>query len=283
VSDEVDCASRTRDRSSPDLQGGSDPSRIPIKPMTSISVRPLHNSPSQIVRQIAAKTSGSPWAWMAVTCLLLGISGGIRFWREWQFRKQADASASCPFLLNDLPKRLGSWRAIEGSDAQLEPEVAEMAGSSDHIVRTYVDEKSGEHVVVLVLYGLASTVSQHTPEVCYPAAGYRLLRPDKVPDHQLSMPGSETPIRCRSLVYSKRVGGVGKYEEVYYTFLHNGQWLPDARKRRWKLFRYRPGIFKIQLQRTVSGLTDESPSQALLGELAREITSQIARASAPHG
>jgi hypothetical protein len=220
---------------------------------------------------------------MAVTCLLLGISGGIRFCRDRQFRTQAAASASCPFLLNDLPKRLGSWRAIEGLDAQLDPEVARMAGSSDHLIRTYVDEKSRERVVVLVLYGLAHAVSAHIPEICYPIAGYRVLRPEEYPtDHQLSIPGLETPVRCRSLVFSKRVGGVGRYEEVYYTFLYNGQWLPDAR-RRWKLFRYLPGIFKIQLQRTVTGLDDESPSQELLGELAREISRQIARAPTPRG
>src|SRR6266436_7202943 len=127
--------------------------------MTSLSLRPLIGSPIPDARQVAAKSSGSPRIWMVVACLLLSISGGVRFWREWQFRNLRAASAVCPFRLEDLPKSLGSWRFVAAT--QLDEEVARIAGSSAHIVWEYLDEKGGERVSALVLYGPATEVFGH--------------------------------------------------------------------------------------------------------------------------
>jgi hypothetical protein len=210
---------------------------------------------------------------MVLTCLLLGLSGGIRFWRDWQFRTLAEAGAVCPFPLNELPTRLGRWQWVEGAQAQLDPEVARVAGSSDHVIREYASEPGGERVEAFILYGLASVVFAHTPEFCYPGHGYRQVMGPEV--RQLAIPGLATPVQCRWAVYSKKVGGVERYDVVYWTFLHNGLWLPDIANR-WKSFRYHPGAFKIQLQRTVSDLAPEDrPSEALLAELVQAITSRI--------
>jgi hypothetical protein len=223
--------------------------------------------------QLAPKSVLSPWMWMMAACALLAISGGIRLWRDRQFQTLAQESATCPFPLNELPSTLGSWTLASASDVQMDPEIARIAGSSDHIIRVYTDQKSGESAKVLVVYGLASSVFGHTPEVCYPAAGYRLVDDPPPVDHELSVAGSATPVRFRSGFFSKQIGGVSRYEEVYYTFLHNGQWLPEVASR-WKQFRYHPGMFKVQLEHPVSGLskqTENSPTEALLREIVQEI------------
>ena len=117
---------------------------------------------------------------MAVTCLILGISGGLRYWREWQFAALAVDSANCPFPLAELPRTIGTWQADQGSETFLDPDVARVAGASEHIVRDYLDEKTGERASALILYGLGVTVFLHTPDVCYPAAGYQLVQgPDR--------------------------------------------------------------------------------------------------------
>src|SRR5262245_48463856 len=110
--------------------------------MTSVSVRPLLGLPVPESREAETKTAVSPWTWMVVTCVLLGISAGMRYCRDWQFRAMTKAGAAAPFHLNDLPKSLGSWQCMEGSQAQLEPQVARVAGSSEHIIREYTEEKS---------------------------------------------------------------------------------------------------------------------------------------------
>jgi hypothetical protein len=247
--------------------------------LTSVPGGTSNSSPLGAAKHVVTKASASPWTWLAVTCALLGISGGIRSWRDHRFRTLAQESATCPFPLNDLPKVLGSWQAIEGLDTQLDPEVARIAGSSDHVIRTYVHEKSGEKVSVLVLYGLANSVFAHTPEVCFPAAGYRAVATPAPADHQFSTADSASPVSYRTAFFTKNVGGIDQYEEVLHAFLHNGQWLPDVASR-WKLFRYHPGMFKILLQRRVPGTSTEKPlTESLFKEIVREIDSRILNTS----
>ena len=213
--------------------------------------------------------------WMVAACLILGISGGIRFWREYRFAALATENTSPPFLLNELSRTQGDWRAEEGPDSQLDPQVARIAGSSDHIIRTYLNEKSGDRMTALILYGLAEKVFGHSPDICYPAAGYqRVVGPI---DRELSVPGLKAPVRYRWAIYMKRVGGLGSYEEAYHTFYYNGEWMPDA-SNQWKLFRAHPSMFKIQLSRPMSGLSDEvhGPSELLLSQLVQEISSRVA-------
>ena len=70
--------------------------------------------------------------------------------------------------------------------------MARIAGSSDHTVRTYLDEKSGEQASALILYGKAAVVFAHTPEFCYPAAGYQAVRGPV--DGTITLPGVTEPV-----------------------------------------------------------------------------------------
>jgi hypothetical protein len=214
---------------------------------------------------------------MIVTCLLLGISGGIRLWRDWQFWARDKASATSPFPLKDLPENLGTWKMIKGSQTGLDPETARIAGSSDHEVREYMDEKGGEHASVMVLYGLAKKVFGHSPEACYPVHGYRLV---SQVDRELTIPGQAIPVRYRAAIYAKKVGLSDRYEVVYHVFGHNSLWLPELADR-YKLFRYHPGAYRILLQRMASTRLDleDSAAEGLLGELVQEIN----RRTAPKG
>jgi hypothetical protein len=227
-------------------------------------------------RPIAAKAFMSPWKWMAVTCLILGISGGVRYWREWKFTSLAVKSEAAPFPLVELPRVAGTWQAGEGSESQLDPDVARLAGSSDHVVRSYLDEKTGEQASALVLYGLAAMVFGHTPEACYPSAGYQLVKGPV--DGTITLPGVPEPVRYRWAIYVKRVAGLNRYEEAFYTFRHNGDWLPDVADR-WKMFRYHPGIFKVQISHPISSLTESGkggPCELLLTELVRQVEERLA-------
>jgi hypothetical protein len=213
---------------------------------------------------------------MAVTCLLLGTSGGLRFLREWQFKALALKNEAAPFHLAELPRTMGTWQATEDSDSQLDPEVARFAGASDHIVRGYLDEKTGEKASSLVLYGLANEVFPHTPERCYPAAGYQLVKGPL--DRTIKVPGVKDPVHYGWAIYMKRVNGTSRYEEAYYAFRHNGDWLRDVSDR-WKLFRYQPGLFKVQIVHpsSISGLSEngEGPCESLLAEIIRQMNSRL--------
>lgn len=239
--------------------------------MTSMSIHPLASSPTRAPDDTTqGRAAVSPWTWMIVSCVLLGISGGIRYWREWRFSSLAAESATCPFRVADLPMVAGTWQASEGDSGQLDPEVAKVAGATEHTLRTYLDEKTGEQAGVLILYGLAADTYGHIPDVCYLAEDYRLVRGPI--DRTITVPGVSKPVKYRWAIYSKRLGSINQYQECYYTFLHDDEWRPDMASR-WKLFRYHPGLFKLQLTRMVTSLSEnsEGPCEALLIQLVRQI------------
>jgi Protein of unknown function (DUF3485) len=212
--------------------------------------------------KVVDKVPISPWMWLAVTCVILSVSGGIRFWRDRQFRTLARDSATCPFPLSELPRALGTWHAEEGMDSQLDPEISGIAGSSADLVREYKDSKTGETAKVLVLYGAADSVFAHTPDVCYPSAGFGHVIPPA--DRELTTSTSPKPVAFRTSYFTKKEAGLPLYVEVFCTFRHNGKWLPDVTSR-WKMFRSHPSMFKIQIQRQTLGLTTEdSPIDSLL-------------------
>jgi hypothetical protein len=227
-------------------------------------------------RPAAPRVARSPWAWLAVTCLLLGVSGGVRFWRDREFAALAEQSAACPFPLAELPRTMGTWQMTD-AEVQLDPEVARFAGASEHVLRGYLDQKTGDQATALILYGEAGMVSLHLPDVCYPAAGYQLFRGPV--DRTVEVPGVKGPVRYRWAIYVRRAGGVSRYEEVYHSFLHDGEWLTEA-SGRWKTFRYHPSIFKVQVAHPISGLDEgrEGPALSLLTEFVRLISDRLGAA-----
>jgi hypothetical protein len=179
--------------------------------------------------------------------------------------------------LSEIPTDLGTWHAT-GAEAHLDPETLRLAGSSDHILRSYTDSKSHETVSLLVVYGLAHSVFGHTPELCYPSSGYQAV--GKRVDHEFSLPGSATPVQFRSRYFTKTVASVTQSLEVFWSFCHAGAWLPDVGDR-WKLFRSSPALFKIQVQGGITGISsDHPPVESLIKELVREINTRRERATA---
>lgn len=254
--------------------------------MSTTQVEKVVDPPSLADRKAGASkfrghlAAGSPWMWLVAISLLLVLSGGIRYWRDYQFRSLANENGDCPFEMNDLPKSLAGWHVVEGAVPPIDAETLRTAGSNerDHIVRLYRNSK-GDEVSVLVLYGLARTVFAHHPQYCLPASGYRAA--SDVVDLDLEIPGISPPARCRSSFFSKSTPEFTQYVETLCTFRYNGAWVPDAADQ-WKRFRYVPGMFKIQTQRATDSLSaGGSPSESLLKALVSAVDARIAAAAGP--
>jgi Protein of unknown function (DUF3485) len=113
------------------------------------------------------------WIWMGLACGLLLVSGVVRFWEDRRVRSLQIQTVSPLFPLKSLDETMGRWHSRESTEAALDEEIARVAGSSDSIIRTYVDRQTGVSVAVLILYGRAGLVTAHTPEVCYASQGYK--------------------------------------------------------------------------------------------------------------
>jgi hypothetical protein len=186
-----------------------------------------------------------PWVWMAVACTLMASSGLVRVWQDRRFVAYQSQAILPTFPLKELPEQFGTWKAREGSEHALDPQVARIAGSSDSVIRTYVDKDTGVVLDVLVLHGRAELVSGHTPEVCYPSAGYE---PSEEAS-SISVPLDRGEAIFRSLLYTRK-GSALERVEVHYAFRQQGRWSPEV-EGNWKALNVDPGLFKVQVQRRV--------------------------------
>jgi hypothetical protein len=228
----------------------------------------------QLQQTGGSPTPSSTWRWIALVCVLVGISGGVRYWRDLQFHSLSRESEKPPFPLSEFPRALGDWKVVEGSEVILDPEVARIAGSSDHLVQTYTNTLTGENLSVLILYGLAYQVWPHTPEVCYPAAGFKPV-PSPEEFVTIKTPDQALEALFRRQRFARFKAGQAVMQEVYYSFRNAGRWTPDMEDN-WKSFRYHPGMFKVQIQRQVYGVgDDESEVEQLIGRVVQEIERRL--------
>ena len=174
------------------------------------------------------------------------------------------------------PRRLGTggWTR---SEAKLDPEIAQIAGSSDHIIRNYIDERTGETSRSWFFTGSPRAYLFIPRKSAIPRPDSQSRRP--MNDHELTIPGSNKLARYRRGYFAKKlIAGNNEYTEVVYSFRHAGEWMPGSQDR-WKMFRYHPGMFKVQIADTCRRLDRRRIARAstLLEEFMQEIENRLAR------
>jgi hypothetical protein len=233
----------------------------------------------------STRSKQAPWVWATLACLLLGTSGVIRTVQDLRHIEETNYVETCPFPLKDLPQKLGAWRLKDGGEQALDPLTMRITGGTEHLLRTYVDELTGVSLGVLVLFGPAEPVLPHVPEICYPANGFSGAQ-DSMNRTIVYGPkdsqGHAPEAVFRSSVYVKPGGLLVRREEAYHSFRLEGNWSPDAGAGR-KLPRRNPGVFKVQIQRSVlpgENREHDNPIEQFLSILIPEIEQRIASASA---
>jgi hypothetical protein len=94
-----------------------------------------------------------------------GIAEGL-----WTHRWFASADlAQAAARLEQLPRSVGDW---QGTDQELDPRQVVQAEITGYVMRRYVNERTGASVQVLLVCGRPGPTALHSPEVCYPGAGF---------------------------------------------------------------------------------------------------------------
>lgn len=209
---------------------------------------------------------------VAVVLGLLAASGAVRAWQAGRVQSILTEGRNSPFPLATIPKSMGDWK---GEDAELDPQIVRGTGSTDLITRHYVNGRTGVALDVIVLYGPTSDMFIHSPEACYPKAGFdRVEGPAERPvssEHANKIP-------FRSLVYRKGEGGPADLQEVYFTWWYDGRWSTSVSSP--KASERIPGMFKIQVSRQVRPKERrdlDNPSESFLGHLTAEMEDRMAK------
>jgi hypothetical protein len=73
--------------------------------------------------------------------------------------------------LAEVPGQCGHWR-LESSQ-EMEPGTVQMLECTGYLCRSYVNERTGELVSMVLTLGPAGPISVHTPEICYSSQNYK--------------------------------------------------------------------------------------------------------------
>ncbi|GAC1465104.1 MAG: hypothetical protein NVSMB9_04380 [Isosphaeraceae bacterium] len=238
---------------------------------TSTPVTTSLSSPS--VRSTAGVAS---WFRVLLVCAILLGSAGVRAWQTRRIEAGLAEGRHKPRIdLAQIPMTLGPWI---GETTKIDAQIARGTGADQIVTRRYVNQNTGVAIEIILLYGPAVDVYLHSPEVCYPAAGYTQVGGSD--ERLISTLNGKAPFR--SLVYARGEETQAESQEVYYCWWYNGRWTPDVGKQ--KHFERIPSMYKVHLARRVSEreLRDVgNPCEALLQELLPEMERRMLAAQPP--
>jgi hypothetical protein len=108
-------------------------------------------------------------------------------------------------LLSLVPLNFGDWH---GKDKEVDADVKRAAGSVGNAVsREYRNSRTGERVDLWLIVGHARDISQHTPDICYPASGFE-ARAKESSLFPLVVPGmQDTPFLTNTFYKEDQLSG----------------------------------------------------------------------------
>lgn len=104
-----------------------------------------------------------------VVLILIGSAGVLA--GHWTGRwDSGNAVAEAAGRIDALPLAAGDWIA---ESLPVNPREKSMAQADGLTSRRYTNRKTGQVVTLMLLCGRSGPISVHTPDVCFPGAGYR--------------------------------------------------------------------------------------------------------------
>lgn len=146
---------------------------------------------------------------------------------------------------DSVPMTIGEWT---GTSFEMGAHVRKMAGAEAYLSRVYTNAARGVSVSVLLIGGLPGDIATHTPDACYPGAGYELSTPE--PFKYRSSP-PDGPRAGFLTACAERGGADPSVLRIFWTWHSAGGWAApeDAR---WR-FASEPTLCKLYVIRETGG------------------------------
>jgi hypothetical protein len=179
--------------------------------------------------------------------------------------------------LRALPEVCGDWR-METSRG-LSDSARKMLRCYGDITRRYVNQKTGEAVLVGIVFGPAGPIAEHTPEVCVGSRNYSQLgKRKRVGVSRAERASGESPEDTLWYVDFEKNGPSREKMRIYWAWSTGGAWTaPDSPKR---TFAGLPFLYKIQISTTswagTSGENGEAPDDSI-GRFIKEFAGIVER------
>jgi hypothetical protein len=139
-----------------------------------------------------------------------------------------------------VPKEVGDWR---GHDETPDEQAFAMTGAKGFWMRTYVNGKTRDSVLAILMCGRPGKMAVHTPEVCYRGAGFELR---EQPTQFVVKANREAPSQLWTASFLKRSGDPVRLR-LYWAWNSRGEWEAPSTPR-WQ-FRGEPFLYKLYVSR----------------------------------
>ncbi|MEI7781697.1 MAG: exosortase-associated EpsI family protein, partial [Planctomycetota bacterium] len=94
----------------------------------------------------------------------------------------ADLQQAAEVLETKFPQQFGGWEFVQ--ELASDPKQLERAGAVGHISRLFTNKETGAKVSAFIVCATPHDASGHTPDRCYPGAGFEIAEAE----HRQSIP-----------------------------------------------------------------------------------------------
>lgn len=128
----------------------------------------------------------------------------------------AELKQAATLLESRFPKRFAGWENAEEISAS--PRELEKAGAVGHVSRIYKNAKSKAAVSTFVVCATPRDASGHTPDRCYPGAGFEIAETE----HRETVPLADGR---EAQVFTGTFRRAGQTLRVFWTYGVEGEWV----------------------------------------------------------
>ena len=119
-------------------------------------------------------------------------------------------------LEQNFPRSFGDWEAEQ--ELETDPRQMEVAGAVGHISRLYRNKVTGQQVSTFVVCATPHDASGHTPDRCYPGAGFEIAEQE----HRQSVPLSDGRT---AETFTGTFRKQGQTLRIFWTYGVDGTWV----------------------------------------------------------
>ena len=167
-----------------------------------------------------------------------------------------------------VPLAIGDW---QGHDETVDHESFAQAGAKGYWMRSYVNSRTGESILVILMCGRAGKMSVHTPEVCYRGAGYEL-------HDQPAACAIKSDASFWTAHFTKKASPP-MHLRLYWAWNAHDSWQASSSPR-WQ-FRGAPFLYKLYVSRDISRQPGVAPGSDVTEHFMREFLPVLDRTLFP--
>jgi Protein of unknown function (DUF3485) len=167
-----------------------------------------------------------------------------------------------------IPIAVGEWK---GQDLPLDRRTQEAAGIEGYVIRRYVNRR-GEGVTALLVCGRPGPISAHTPEVCYPGAGFE----ETAPKVRLPVGVGSNPDEFWAADFGHEEAASQTNLRIFYSWSTDGTWMASESPRMG--FAGEPVLYKLYVIREMGSKKEQprdDPTIGFLGQFLPEVRSAL--------